>query len=117
MMFRLGSKLAAELTPEEQYEIDQWHNGRELEHLTQQPGWEIVRNMIKAYADSATKELFKLLPGDPAVPQAHAAAKMADDIRHFFDSDVQNAINAGHTVPEVLRRAHANTSGLPPEAL
>lgn len=117
MIHSLGAQMGAALTEEEQYEVEQWTNGKELEHMTTLPGWEIIRNMLKAYADSATEALFKLLPGDPAVPQAHAAAKMADDIKHFFDSDVQRAIDAGHTVPVFLRKAFVNSSGLPPEAL
>lgn len=115
MIFKLGAQIGASLTEDEQIEIEQWTNGKELEHLASLPGWQIIRNMLASYANDATASLLKLAPGDPAVPTAHAAWKTAQDIRDFFDMDVRRAIEAGREVPDVVRKR--NSSGLPPEAL
>lgn len=117
LIHKLGMQLGESLTEEDQYEIEQHTNGRELEHLTTQEGWQIVVNMLRSYSDKATADLLRLEPGHPAVPQAHAAAAALTAIVTTFLYDVDQAIQRGREIPDVVRKAFVTTSGIPPEIM
>lgn len=117
LIYKLGAQLGESLTEEDQYDIEQYANGRELAHLATQAGWPIVLNMLKSYAEKATADLLRLAPGDPVVPQAHAAAAALNSVHATFIYDVDQAIQFSQTIPDVVRKAFGNSSGIPPEAL
>lgn len=110
--------LGRPLTPEEEFEVQQWQNGRELQQLVQQPGWEIIVNMLKAYSDGAAERLLGTDPGDvDEVRAAHAAAFAAYRIFNLFKQDVERAIEASKTVPDIVRFGAKKFSEVPPESL
>lgn len=115
LIYQLGAQLGASLTEDQQYEVEQWQNGRELAHLSTQAGWPIIVNMLQSYADKATQDLLRMAPGDPVVPQAHAAAAALTAVCTTFLYDVQQAIHCGQEIPDVVRSIR--TAGIPPEAV
>lgn len=118
LIHKLGMQLGESLTEEDQYEIEQHANGRELAHLTTQEGWQIVVNMLRSYSEKATADLLRLAPGDPHVPQAHAAAAALTAVVTTFLYDVDQAIQRGREIPDVVRKAFVSTSGnIPPEIM
>lgn len=101
--YRIGTRLGRELTEEEAAEVDLWEQGRELQHLVNLPGWDVALKMLASYAQHANDDLLSLAPGNPAVPQAHAAAAALRDLYVKFIQDVQNAIN--QDTPAVMQAA------------
>jgi hypothetical protein len=115
---RLESINGRGLNDEEQYEIDQWQKGRELAHVVNSPGWDVVLEILGSYA---TKEAERLLRVDPAnreeVLAAHAVAFAAKRIYTIFVEDAQNLIAASSSVPDVVKEGLRHTSPVPPESL
>lgn len=84
-------------------EIAEWQRGRELRSVVCTPSWEIICDTIRRYADAANEDLMKLAPGDPRVPQAHAAASAAEQIAINFKRDIEQAVEKSYTTPESLK--------------
>jgi hypothetical protein len=102
----------------EQYSIDQWQKGRELAHVVNSPGWDVVLEILGSYA---AKETNRLLCTDPAnreeVLAAHAVAFAAARILALFIEDAQTLITASSSVPEVVKEGLKHASPVPPESL
>lgn len=106
------------LGEEEQYQIDAWQKGRELAHIVNSPGWDVVLEILGSYA---AKEAQRLLSTDPAnkdeVLAAHAIAYAATRVYALFVEDAQNLIIASASVPEVVKEGLKRSSPVPPESL
>lgn len=83
-------------------EIELFETGRELRNVVNTPAWEIILNSMRRYADRAVEDLLNLLPGDPAVTTAHAAASALVQQHIYFKQDVERAVEASYKTPEVL---------------
>lgn len=86
----------ASLTEEQQYEIQQFHNGRSLQQLVIMPGWEVLMDTFEQKKQDATEELLKINPGDKElVLAAHAVAyavhKTLDNLKIEVYSAIENA--------------------------
>jgi len=103
----LGVQAGHELEQSEIDEVTLWQNGRELSHIVNTPGWEVVIATLDAQAEAAAEQLWKLFPGDPAVPCAHAAASAAIQIVRAFKQAVSQALEGAKTIPEVLKKKQA----------
>jgi hypothetical protein len=95
------------ISEEEKNEIELYQKGRALGHMVQFEGWEVITQMLRSYAEGATRQLVtKIPPGSPEVVAAHAAAHAANEVVNNFFYDVDRAIEASRTTPAVLKRAH-----------
>lgn len=83
-------------------EIELFETGRELRNVVNTPAWEIILNSMRRYADKAVEDLLNLLPGDPAVTTAHAAASALVQQHIYFKQDVERAVQASYKTPEAL---------------
>jgi hypothetical protein len=105
------------LSGEEQDEIERWQKGRDLAHVVNSPGWDVVLEMLRSYAAKETERLVNTDPGDKdAVLAAHATAFAASRIFTLFVEDAQNLITQTSTVPEPVKEAMRH-SPVPPESL
>lgn len=86
-------------------ELEAYEKGRQLKTLVHTPGWEIVVDMLKSYRDKAFDQLTSLIPGDPSVPTAHAAASALKQQFEYFMADLDNAIKVASNPSEELRNS------------
>lgn len=114
----IASSRGRALTEEEEYEIQQWQNGRDLSQITHLPGWEVVLSMLKSYSDDATEKLLTTDPGNvDEVRAAHATAYAARRIVILFQEDALRAVEASRKTPGIVSSEVRKFSEVPPESL
>lgn len=84
----LGIELDEETPYEEPEGVDLWRQGVSLQAIQQTPGWDVTIGILRALKDDAVQKLTTLLPGDPAVLQAHAAASGIVQMFNQFEREV-----------------------------
>ena len=90
--------------PEQQDDVVNWRRGCALRSLVKSPEWEILCDTLKSYADSAELDLFRLPPGDPAVPTAHAAWSALKQVAFKFKANVEKCVEESFKTPESIQR-------------
>lgn len=106
LIYRVETLNGAPLTEEETAEIQGWELGSALSQLVESPGWPVALKMLSDYANKAMDDLLRLAPGDPAVPQAHAAASALRGLYTNFIHDVDAAVQNTGKAPQALSRAY-----------
>ena len=105
------------LDDEQLDEIVRWQKGRDLAHVVNSPGWDVVLEILSSYADKEAQRCINTDPGnEKAVLAAHAVAFAASRIFTLFVEDVQNCVNLSRTVPVAVMQNMKN-SPVPPESL
>jgi hypothetical protein len=90
----------ASLTEEQQYEIQQFHNGRSLQQLVIMPGWEVLMETFEQKKQDATEELLKVNPGDKElVLAAHAVAYAVHQTLDNLKTEVFSSIEYAKQPP------------------
>ena len=74
-------------------ELRLFETGRQLRAVVNTSAWEIVIDTLKSYKDQAIEDLVNLVPGDPTVPTAHAAASALSQQFINFQRDINNALD------------------------
>lgn len=85
-------------------EIEQWHRGQELRNIINTEAWVIIVDTLKSYVASSNAALMALPVGDPAVPNAHAAASGVEQLVQLFEQDIDAAVRASYETPYALRK-------------
>jgi hypothetical protein len=100
---------------EEEYCIEQWEKGKALQEIQSFFGWEVVLEMLQSYVLKALKDLAETDPSqEQDVRAQQAVAFAANRLYKNFRADVERAINAAKSPPQVvLEQLKRNTSGLP----
>ena len=84
-------------------QLDLYVKGRKLRKFVLDPDWDIVVQTLQDYRDKARDALIALPPGDPNVPQAHAAASATNDVFTLFQQDINNAVDFANKPPDDLK--------------
>ena len=87
---------------EQQLEV--YEKGRALNRFVQDPNWEIIVQVLQDYRDNARDDLIALAPGDPNVPQAHAAASATNEVFLLFQEDIKRAVDFARNPPEEFKQ-------------
>lgn len=103
------------MTEEQADEIRKYLAGKELEHLVDLPGWQVALEMLASYPNQASAALMSMAPGDPRVPNTHAAVSVLTDLYNKFIRDVANAVEAAKTTPVLVSQAFKRMSPAPVE--
>jgi hypothetical protein len=84
-----------ELSPEQiEFQLD----GQQLATIVGTPGWEVVTKILDDMVTEANTKLAAILPGDPTMPVAHAAAFAYQTARRAFLNRVHGRIEAATNV-------------------
>lgn len=106
---RLEALLKRPLSEEEVMEISQFEKGRVLAQIVHFPGWDVAIATLESFSTDTAETLLNMVPGDPHVGTAHAAAYAARDVFYKFKQAIQGAIDASSTVPAVMVEAYKNS--------
>lgn len=115
LIYKVNSLTGKEMSEEEANEIRMYMVGRELAHIVDLPGWQVALEMLAGYANKASEDLIRMAPGDPRVPNTHAAASALADLYRKFIQDVANAVEMSDKAPDLVRVAYTRLSPAPPE--
>lgn len=92
------------LNEDQLIEIENWKRGRALAAVINTEGCTLLLDRWKTYMENAQEALWRLAPGDPTVPTAHAAASALTQLYRSFMEDIDRDIAASYDVPEALKQ-------------
>ena len=84
-------------------QLDLYEKGRRLRTLVNSPDWELVIQVLQDYRDKYRDALIALVPGDPQVPLAHAAASASNDIFTYFQTSINGAVDFVNNPPDEVK--------------
>lgn len=117
MVDRLEKMANRPLNDEEKYSVDQWYKGRALAQIAITDGWQIAIDMLKSYAADMAEACMNTDPADKEnILANHAMAHAAGKIYTLFQQDVNKAIEASRTTPDVVKEGFKRGSPAPAEA-
>lgn len=114
MISQLKKFCNRELQEEEGIALEWWVKGRALADIADTEGFQVILEILEAYAESDEKAVMNLPLGDPRVVAAHAAARTSRANHSRLREDVAAAVQAAKDTPEVVKEAYR---GMPPESI
>lgn len=106
----------ASLTEEERGEVDLYFKGRALAEIRASYGWDVLLEMWSDYRMDAINRLITIDPKNREdVLAEHAVAFTSNRLITAFLQDVNDAIEAAKTMPDVMRNGIKMATAAPPE--
>jgi hypothetical protein len=113
---KLERLLNRNLTEEESYDVALWEKGRALAHQVILPGWDVILEMLRSYAEDSKDKLSHIDPSKKdEILAEHSVCFAAQKIYSNFVEDVQRAVN--QPPPSVIREQLQVATNAPPEGL
>ena len=100
-------------------QILQWHRGMSLREITNLPGWSIVKAISEDIIEDAQTDFTKTIDIDPSKFSDHDLKEkqaVAFGVKRGLTvllTAIENAVEASHTPPEIVRQAAKNLKNSP----